>query len=255
MGKKLEGNTYRRAVRELIADIDYVGKLSEAEREWLEVFIDATAGNNTDAQAALTGTPKKFEKLYAECYAESNARGRDLMGKFSRAPFLESPDSSVGEEDDWTIEAMAKTRSEFFKHYRCSRCLAPAEKCDCPRRQRNSPYGMEDYTPIEECEDTMIAAVDAKRRIAAYDLLPYGDNPPGLKVGHAVKVCLPHHLFKNAWGVVIDVRPAENSYLVEVRSKHGLRDRDGELPKQALCWVPGEGLKRYRPQLAANQAN
>ncbi len=61
--EKLEGNWYRRAVRELIGDIDYVAKLDEAEREWLEVFVAATAGNNMDAQAALAGTPDRFRKL------------------------------------------------------------------------------------------------------------------------------------------------------------------------------------------------
>jgi hypothetical protein len=247
MAAKLDGNRSRRAVRDMIDDIDYVSKLSEAEKEWLEIFVAAVAGNDDNAQAALSPTPDKFRQLYLAISREHNARRRDLMGVYSKAPYVEQAAPGF-ENDEWTIEAMSHVRSEFFKHYRCSRCLAPADKCACPRRQRNKPYGIEDYTPMEESEDTMIAAIDVKRRIQAYDLLPYGTNPQGLRSGQPVQICLPMHLFKDAWGILLGQRQ-DGKWLVEVKSRRGLRDRDGSAPETITVWVAGEGLRRYRPTL------
>ncbi len=62
-----------------------------------------------------------------------------------------------------------------------------------------------------------------------------------------VKVCLPHHLFKDAVGVVVAYRPDDNSYLIEVKSRQGLRDRDGAAHDNPNVWVKGEGLRRAGP--------
>lgn len=244
--QRLKGNTYRRAVRDTIADIDYVAKLSPDERDWLEIFVDATAGNNEDAQACLAGTPEKFKKLHKAVYDEHNARARDMLNKFSRAPYKES---SELDEDEYIIERVAQVRSSVFQHYRCSRCLRNPEKCECPARQRHKPYGMDDYTPVEQTEDELVSALDLKKRMQAFDLLPYGDNPPDLKPGHTVQVCLPHHLFKNAVGQVLAFRQWDGAYLVDVKTKQGLRDREGKAPKQSLLWVKGPGLKRAKLKL------
>ncbi len=246
---KLEGTRSRRAVRDLIDEIDYVAKLTQAEKEWLEVFVDATAGNNMDAQAALTGTPERFRKLYTEVYQEHNARARDMANKFTRAPFIDGESMDADNGDEWMINMLVQAKSEFFEHYRCSRCLARASTCVCPKRERNSPYCMEDYTPVELTEDDMVNALDIKKRIQAYDLLPYGNSPKDLSTGHPVQICLPHHLFKDAWGYVIDYRATDGSYLIDIKSRSGLRDRDGVKPDKITMWVKPEGLKRYRPAI------
>lgn len=240
----------RRAVRDLIDEIDYVAKLSPPEKEWLEIFVEATAGNGMDAQAALTGTPERFRKLYTEVYQEHNARQRDMAIKFTRLTLLDGDAEQDDDgESDVLIKALVRSKSEFFYGYRCTRCLSRATTCVCPKRERNSPYSMEDYTPIEVTEADMVGALDIKRRIQAYDLLPYGDSPKDLDVGHPVQICLPHHLFKDAWGYVIDYRPMNNTYLIEIKSKSGLRDRDGVRPEQITMWVSPDGLKRYRPSI------
>lgn len=246
--EKLEGNWYRRAVRELIGDIDYVAKLNEAEREWLEVFVAATAGNNMDAQAALTGTPERFRKLYLTVAGEHNARNRDIASKFTRVKFEDELDDN-GENGNTLISALVQARSDIFQHYRCDRCLLRADKCVCPKRQRYSTYGLEQYFQIEESDERAIARIDLKRRMQAFDLLPYGENPKDLQPGNVVKICLPYHLFKDAWGHIVEYRPMDGKYLVRVMSKKGLRDRDGAAPKEITMWVAPTGLSKYRPSI------
>lgn len=232
----------KKAVREVLADIDYKGKLNASERLWLDTFVAATAGNDMQAQAIIAPTDAAFRKLYVDSYEENNARDRDIMNKNAR----------VSNADVATVDSLLDAGSDQFEYLRCDRCQSKAADCRCPARGRNSPYGREDYTPISENEDTTVAAIDLKRRMAAYDLLPYGDNPPDLAVGHVVQICLPVHLFKNAWGRVREFRAQDGKYLVVVQSKRGLRNRDGTLPKEITIWVSPTGLRRYPPMRVSN---
>lgn len=235
----------RQVVKETVADIDYYAKLTPKEREWLDTFIMATAGNDMDAQDRLADTPAKFSRLYKSSYEAAHARERDIMTVFTRVP-------NEIEPDDDALNEVAKIRSNVLEHYKCSRCLSKPDECECPTRQRNQPYGREDYVPVEENEDHLLAVIDVKRRIAAYDLLPYGNNPTDLRPGHTVQICLPLHLFKDAWGLVRAYRKDDDKYLIEVKSKRGLRDRDGTVPKEICVWVSPKGLRRYPPMLVSN---
>ena len=249
MKEKLEGNYSKRFVREFIDDIDYVAALNPVEKEWLEVFVDAVANMNMDAMAALAGTPERFKDFLAWACARDNARRRDISWTFKR---VDVRDSDAELDTDAaiplpTVEDLLVAKSEFFKEYRCVRCLTTAKECVCPRQKYATSYGPESYMPLAACEDDMVACLDVKKRIQAYDLLPYGNCTNELLPGHTVQICMPHHLFKNAWGVVVERREQDGSYLVEVKSRKGLRDADGTLPKRVTMYCKPIELRRYQP--------
>jgi hypothetical protein len=249
---KLEAFYNKRYVREFVDDIDYVSKLSLEEKEWLEVFVDAVAAFSTDAIAALAGTPERFREFYLAVSRAHDARRRDVSWVYRRALVRDSdtgPD--VDPEDPSlelpTLEDLVTAKSAHFKYFRCGRCLSTADVCACPKRERHASYGPESYMPLAASEEDMLACLDIKKRIQAYDLLPYGDSPKGLLKGHAVQICLPHHLFKNAWGYVVEKREVDGAFLVEIKSRKGLKDADGTVPKQTFMYVQPNALRRYAP--------
>jgi hypothetical protein len=247
--KNLEVNYSKRFVREFVEDIDYVARLDPAEKEWLEVFVDAVANMNMDAMAALAGTPERFKDFLAWACSQDNARRRDISWKFKLVDVRDS-DSEQDTDTDTvipTIEEVIIAKSEFFKQYRCTRCLTTAKDCTCPKQVYRTSYGPESYMPLAACEDDMLACLDVKKRIQAYDLLPYGNCTNDLLPGHTVQICMPHHLFKNAWGVVVERREMDGSYLVEIKSRKGLRDADGTLPKRVTMYAKPIELRRYQP--------
>jgi hypothetical protein len=226
--------------KDAVRDIDYADKLNEAEREWMEVFINAHYSNDTDSQFALARNSKRAKEWGREVSRANNAFGRDLANKFTRLA-LPTEDAETGEEAAADAQALTRT-SENFTHYKCTRCLKKAPLCQCPAK-RAQPYGIEDYIPAETSFEDAMTELDQLAREKAYDLLPYGTNPEGLKVGHKVVICLPHHYLKDRTGTVLAYRKWTNEYLIEA-DRPGLKHRDGSQSPTTLCWVRPEALKR-----------
>jgi hypothetical protein len=237
--KRLKILRVTRRTKEAVQDIDYADQLNEAETEWMEVFLAGYYGNDECAQVALTGSATEMRKMRRKTNAANGAYNRDVTNRYVRMSLSEQEDGDAGTERLYPL-----IDSKDFKHYRCTRCCKKADACRCPAKQRNKPYGMEDYVPAETSpEDMYLDEIDQATREKAYDLLPYGTNPDGLKPGHKVIVCLPHHYLKDQSGTVLAFRRWTNEYLIEA-DRPGLKHRDGTQSRTTLCWVRPEGLKR-----------
>lgn len=233
-------NRKTKAAREALGDIDYEDKLNEEEAAWLETFVRATVTNSVDDMEILVkGDGQKLAKLQRELFAEDHAKRRDICYVGTR----------VDMEDD--LVSFGDARSVDFGQSInvCRRCMK--KRCCCGPRFQVQPkkYDQADYVPIERTEDTMISELDLAKRMEAFDLLPYGDSPKGLEQGHAVKICLPHHLLDKALGYVLAFREVSGEMLVRSMSKTGLRDKDGTRPAATVLYVKPEALKRSRPEL------
>jgi hypothetical protein len=231
-----------RRAKDAVRDIDYADKLNEAEREWMEVFINAHYSNDTDSQFALARNSKQAREWQLAVSRANNAYGRDMANKFTRLA-LPVEDQEEGEETAADAQALDRT-SVNFPHYKCSRCLKRADACYCPSK-RAQPYGITDYLPAETSFEEALTEVELASRERAFDLLPYGTNPPDLKPGHKVVICLPHHYLKDRTGTVVAYRRWTNEYLIEA-DRPGLKHRDGSQSKTTLCWVRPEALKRAK---------
>ena len=228
-----------KASRDGVADIDYEHKLSKDEKEWLQTFMRATVATSMDDMAALVGNDKdKLAKLQKEIFDEDNAKRRDVTYVGTRVELEEGLDSD-------NIEILNSPSDVQV----CHRCCRRACKCG-PRFRAFAPsYAQNDYLPQDWSEDRAIDTLELRERMDAFDLLPYGDKPKGLEQGHAVKVCLPHHMLDKALGYVLMFRPVSEEYLVRSMSKQGLRNPDGTRPKATLLYVKPSGLKRVRPEI------
>lgn len=234
----LKVNSRTKAAREALRDIDYADKLSATDSAWLETFMRATAANSVDDMAALVGNdPRKLARLQNQIFDEDNARRRDITYVGSRLDVT----------DEFDGDQTAGLGASLGDVVRCGRCLQT--QCECGPRFRLNAYGQEDYLPLQRDEDMMLSEIELAKRMQAFDLLPYGDAPKDLKVGQAVKVCLPHHLLDKALGYVLGFRPVSGEVLVRSMSKSGLKDKDGTRPRATVLYVKPNGLKRSRPEL------
>lgn len=230
--------------REALDDVDYAHKLNAEEQDWLRMFLRGTTAGSLDDMAELVGHDKrKLAKLSQEIAAERDASERDLMTTCVNVREL-SPDNEEFED------AADKT----LYSVRCDRCLKLSNRCTCPARQRHPRYSPQDYQGVPRDEDVMLGELDLKRRMQAYDLLPYGTSPRDLEQGHTVKICLPMHALKEGWGYVLDYRPMTDEYLIRVMDRVGLKDKDGKEPKAVVCWVKPSGLRRFKLQACAKDS-
>lgn len=67
-------------VRREFIDVDYVDKLSDKEKEWLNKFMDEYNGANLDFENPRKNL-HKTKKLKKDCTDRVNARNRDLYAK------------------------------------------------------------------------------------------------------------------------------------------------------------------------------
>jgi hypothetical protein len=222
-----------------MADIDYADKLSEADQLWLETFVRATSANSVDDMATLVNNdPVKLASLQKRVFSEYEAARRDIMFMGNRVDLADGLDDAPD---------LAALTSASFDGMKCGRCLK--NKCECGPRFRVPRYEPSDYLPAERNESTVIGEIELAQRMEAFDLLPYGDSPKGLEQGHAVRVCLPHHLLDKAYGYVLTFREVSGDYLVRSMSKGGLRDKDGVRPQATVLYVKPDALKRSRPEI------
>lgn len=233
-----------KAAREAIADIDYAHKLKGADAQWLEVFMQATVNNDIDAMAILVDQdPAKLARLQRQVYAEDHARRRDVTYVGQRV------DVDGDMDGPNLVTFMAGEMPDDAPVHRCRRCMLRNCKCGPRFNIEVKQYDHNDYIPKDFNEDAAISELELTKRMEAFDLLPYGDSPTGLEQGHAVKVCLPHHLLDKAVGYVLMFRPVSGEYLVRSMSKAGLRDKNGVRPKATLLYIKPSGLKRIRPEI------
>lgn len=204
----------------------YRATLSEADREWLDVFLDAEYGADSYAQAALA--PSLAEARVNQSRV-NQANYADRMDLYSR---MRRTDADILRlKDEGLAPNLPPTPNVF------------------PVKERQSKYSPADYAPSEpsdSIEDMLIDAIDA-RNAEERSLVPYGFNPRKLKPGHYVQVCMPAHFLKDRVGKVVAYRPWTNDYLVEVfrRTK---KDRDGSSQPTTLCWVSPFALRRAEPK-------
>jgi len=205
----------------------YLKTLPEAEREWLEIFLDAEYGADGAAQTALA-PDEGYKKQWASETNHANYADRnDLTQRMAR-----TNDQLLAMRDDGTRVYIEPTPNVFP-----------------PDPVRLAGYSPADYAPAEpsdSIEDMLIDAIDA-RTAEERSLVPYGFNPRKLKPGHYVQVCMPAHYLKDRVGRVLAYRPWTNDYLVEVfrRTK---KDRDGSSQPTTLCWVSPLALRRAEPK-------
>lgn len=242
MAKKITILRVTRRTKDAVKEMDYLNKLDEPEREWMEVFLAGYYGADTNAQAALTGNIAKARKLSRETSRANHAYSRDIYNKFVRLSLTSASEEEIeGSEAD----EFPQLNSGDFQHYKCARCLKKAEGCHCPVRQRNKPYGVEDWIPAVTCPETAYAEAEEALNAKAYDLLPYGDNPTDLVPGRKVLICLPHHYLKDRPGTVRAYRIWTDEYLIEAE-RQGLKHRDGTQAPTTFCWVKPTGLKKFK---------
>ncbi len=248
MAKRLKILRITRRTKDAVKEIDYVDQLSDTETQWMEIFLAGYYGNDTEAQAALTSTAKDARAFGRAAGRENNAYSRDMSNKFVRLSL--KSETEIGDEAD--CEEFPTMKSSEFHFYKCTRCLKKADGCRCPSKQRNKPYGIEDWAPAVTSPETAYAEAEEALNTKAYDLLPYGDNPPAADLipGRKVVICLPHHYLKDRPGTVQAYRVWTNEYLIEAE-RAGLKHRDGTMSSTTLCWVKPAGLKLFKPSLAS----
>ncbi len=239
--KRLKVLRETKRARDAVRDIDYAGKLGEAEREWMEIFIAGHYSNDSAAQVALTGSVPAAKAWSKKVNRANKDSSKDVANRSIRLSF--APTSDVEGEEVREYPAIS---SADFQHYRCTRCCKRSDGCKCPAVQRHKPYGMEDYLPTETSLEEAFADATEALTEKAYDLLPYGTNPEGLKPGHKVDVCLPHHYLKDRSGTVVTYRKWDDTYLIDA-DRPGLKGRDGtpQAPT-TLCWISPKALKRHQ---------
>lgn len=212
--------------RDARRDTPYLSDLPEADREYLEAFLDAEYGNDYTAQVALAGSEEKAKQWQRDVNAASYADRTDVMFAMKRVGFQ---------------SVLAKDEGEY-------RSMGPEGPVEEPLQ--NAPrYTAADYMPAPpaDAEEALAAALDATAEEAQY--LPYGDSPKGLMPGHRVLICLPAHYLKDRTGTVRAYRPWTEDYLIEA-DRPARRGRDGPGAKTTWAWIPHAGLKRVKPRLA-----
>jgi len=226
--------------KDAVRDIDYADKLSKPEREWMEIFIAANYSNDVEGLTILQPNKAKARAWGKAVSGANNSSCRDMANKHTR---LSLP--AAGEEGADEEQASLDRTSANFSFYKCGRCLKRGDTCVCPAK-RAQPYGKEDYMPTEiSVEDALINEIDRAKHEAAFDLLPYGTNPPDLKPGHKVVICLPQHYLKDRTGTVVEYRKVSGEYLIAA-DRPGLKHRDGSQAPTTQVWVRPEALKRAK---------
>lgn len=210
----------------------YLKTLPEAEREWLEIFLDAEYGADSNAQMALS-PDEGYKKQWASETNHANYVDRtDLTQRMRR-----TGDCVLARRDEGRAMPLDPTPNVFPQN-----------------PERVAGYSPADYAPAgpsDSIEDMLIDAIDASTA-EERSLVPYGCNPRNLKPGHYVQVCMPAHYLKDRAGRVLAYRPWTNDHLVEVfrRTK---KDRDGGSQPTTLCWVSPLALRRSEPKAVENK--
>lgn len=73
---------YNTKVRQELIDYDYLGKLSEEEKEWLNKFSEeynSGSFKKTEAGNYSTKNLHRSKKLRKDCYDRTNSRNRDVF--------------------------------------------------------------------------------------------------------------------------------------------------------------------------------
>ncbi len=222
--------------KEASSDIDYADKLSESDREWMEIFLAGHYSNDADCQVALSGSKRKAKEWSSDVNAANYADSADVSSRFMMLPH-----TSADEDGGGFTKPLLTRPAE-----RCPRCGRHGTRCECAPVKLATGYSPSDYQASGESpEDAYIDRIDAETSAKE----PYGTSPQDLKQGHRVVICLPQHYLKDRSGTVLAFRPWTGDYLIEA-DRPALRNRDSATPQTTLCWVAPHGLKRLRPKLA-----
>jgi hypothetical protein len=65
-------------IRQELIDYDYVEKLSDEEKDWLNRFTEEYVGANLNHKGKRL---HKTKKLVKDCYDRNNARNRDILSR------------------------------------------------------------------------------------------------------------------------------------------------------------------------------
>ena len=205
----------------------YLKALPEAEREWMEIFLDAEYGADSAAQMALSPDAAYKKQWASESNHANYADRTDLTQRMRRT-------------GDYVLTRRDEGRAMP---------LDPTPNVFPPNPERVAGYSPADYAPSDPSESTEDAMIDAIDAMTAEErsMKPYGFRPRNLKPGHFVQVCLPAHYLKDRIGTVLAYRPWTNDYLIEA-NRRTYKNRDGSSKPTTLCWVSPDALRRAEPK-------
>ena len=216
----------RKRRRDARKDTPYMRDLPEAEREYMEIFLDAEYGNQYDAQVALAGDVTQAKAWQSDVNAAAYSARTDAAFNMKQIGFKALAALDDGAELD----------------------LGPPGPAAKPSI-RAPKYSVADYMPAPPAspEDTFAAFLEGTAEDNQFQ--PYGDSPEGLAPGHRVVICLPAHYLKGRTGVVRAYRQWTGDYLIEA-DRPARRGKDGPGATTTWAWVSLAGLRRRKPSLA-----
>lgn len=69
-----------------LIDYDYINKLSEEEKDWLNRFTEEFVGANFNHSGEILHDSKELKR---DCYGKNNARNRDILTKMKASGKIE----------------------------------------------------------------------------------------------------------------------------------------------------------------------
>ena len=99
----LKKSAHKKYVKDFV-DVDYVDKLSEAEQEWLNQFLDEYY-DNSFYKYKNKGYLHNTKELEKSCGTSNNVRRRDAYAIKSCSGLLDYPDAKVDGSQDPSTES------------------------------------------------------------------------------------------------------------------------------------------------------
>lgn len=84
-------------IRQHLIDYDYVDKLTDEEKDWLNRFTEEYAGANMNHKGKKI---HKTKKLVKDCYDRNNARNRDILSREVAAGSIAYIEDILNDADD-----------------------------------------------------------------------------------------------------------------------------------------------------------